>query len=602
VPRVDYEYIETAGDLEAFAVALAAQPNAPAAVDTETTGLDPLEEGARLLLLQIGLPAGSIYVINAAKLDLAPLRGVLDNGRLCVLQNAKFDYKWLKVKGGIRLRRVYDTMLAELILAAGLYGVKDRRGKVSLKALVQNYVGKQIEKETRKAFVGYQGDEFDRELLDYAAEDIPHLWTIKEAQTLALKQGGLVDTAMLEFRTVPVVGEMELAGITVDLDAYREVTAQARLEMAKAERVCRAMVTEAGGYTDLFGDSHLNLASPDQIKAAFRSHFGLEVKSTESKHLKRLDHPFALALLEFRDWETQVTSFGHDTMKSLVSPATGRLHAEFQQIGGDAGRFTCEKPNLQQIPADPKYRRLFVPRPGNVFVDADWQAMEMRILAKVSGDQKLLEAFVTGRDLHSHTAATMYGLDYDQVVADHKDEDKGSPERKRAKVLNFALCYGMGIPSLAEELKISKEEAEEAMDRYFGAFPGVAAFLQRQDRQGPRTLEVRSPGGRRRIFNPPKDKREVGAIQRRCRNSPMQMGNADAMKRAMILLSERLEDAAIHPGIILTVHDEILVECPKDRAEETAGIVRDSMNEAASFYLAPVPAVTEVKVAEYWSK
>jgi DNA polymerase-1 len=598
---VAYSSIESEEGLWDLVRALQLEPQIPLAVDTETTGLDPLAADARLLLLQIGRQDGAIWVVNAAKLDLAPLRGVLDNGRLLLLQNAKFDYKWLRVHAGIRLRRVYDTMLAELILIAGLYAVKERRGKAGLKALVEKYVGQKIEKATRLTFVGHQGDEFSPEQLAYAAEDIPHLWTIKELQSAEIRRSGLIDTARLEFGVVPVVGEMELAGISIDVPAYRRVIAESRIEMAAAERECHRVVTEVGGYVDLFGDSHLNLASPPQVKAAFKRHWDMDLKSTEVKDLKRLgDHPFALTLLTFRDWETQVTSFG-EAIVEQVHPVTGRIHAEFGQIGGDAGRFTCEKPNLQQIPAEPKYRSLFVPRPGNVFVDADWQAMEMRILAKVSGDELLLQAFREGRDLHSHTAATMYGLDYDEVVAEHKSA-AGSKRRKVAKILNFALCYGMGIPSLAEELKCSREDAEEAMDRYFGAFPGVAAFLQRQDRDGPKALEVRSPGGRRRIFNPPQDRREIGAIQRRCRNSPMQMGNADAMKRAMPLVADRLECAAIFPGILLTIHDELLVECPRDRAEETLDIVVTGMNEAATFYLDPVPAVTEAKIVEFWQK
>jgi DNA polymerase-1 len=600
--EVGFEYIENATELGTLAEYLAAHPTMALAVDTETTGLDPLEKGARLLLLQIGAPSGEIWVVNAAKLDLAPLRGILDNGRLCILQNAKFDYKWLKVHAGIRLRRVYDTMLAELILIAGLYDqVRERRGKASLKALVEKYVGRTMEKATRLTFVGHQGDEFTQEQLDYAADDLPHLWTIKDLQTVELKRGGLIETAKLEFGVVAAVGDMELQGISINAQGYRKVISESRMEMAKAEAACHAQVIAAGGYRDLFGDSHLNLASTDQVQAVFKNQFGLKLESTDEKALKRLgDHPFAAALLNFRDWETQVTSFGEKILAHL-HPVTGRIHPEFQQMGGDAGRFTCEKPNMQQIPAVKKYRSMFIPRAGNVFVDADWQAMEMRILAKVSGDQLLLDAFLQNRDLHSHTAATMYGLDYGEVVAAHKS-DAGSPERKRAKVLNFALCYGMGIPSMAEELKCSKEDAEEALERYFGAFPGVAAYLKRQDREGPRTLEVRTLGGRRRIFNAPRDRREIGSIQRKARNTPMQGTNGDAVKRAMTLLHQRLEDAAIAPGILLTIHDELLVECPKERADETVEIVRDSMNEAAAFYLEEVPAVTEVKVADFWLK
>lgn len=599
MPGLAYTYIEDQDSLKAMAWVLKQEPKLKVAVDTETTGLDPLEEGARLLLLQIGTEDGALWVINAAKLGLEPLRGVLDNGRLCVLQNAKFDYQWLRVYSGIRLRNVYDTMLAELILVAGLYSVHERRGKASLKSLVEKYVGKQIDKETRLTFVNHQGDEFTQEQLDYAAEDIPHLWTIKAAQSQALLAGDLVETARLEFGVVPVVGEMELAGIGVDAAAYRQVIAESRLEKAKAEAACHLLLLEAGAYKDLFGDCHVNLDSHDQIKVTFRDQFGIEVKSTEEKHLKKVDHPFAKALLTYRDWETQVSSFGEKVL-AHIHPVTGRIHPEFKQLGSDAGRMSCEKPNMQQIPADKKYRSLFIPAAGNVFVDADWSAMEMRILAKISGDQKLLEAFLQERDLHSHTAAEMYGHDYDKVVADHKAG--GSKERQRAKILNFALCYGMGVPSLAEELKCSQEEAQEAMDRYFAAFPGVAAWLKGQDRIGPRDLEVRTLGGRRRTFKPPQNRREVGSIQRKARNTPIQGTNADAVKKALILVADRLECAAIFPGILLAVHDELLVECPQDRAEEAVEIVRDGMNEAAAFYIHPVPAVTEVKVAEYWQK
>lgn len=613
MPGVEYTSIDTQNDLDAFAAALASQPTVPVALDTETTGLDPLAAGSRLLLVQIGLADGSIYVINAAKVDVRPLQGVLDNGRteidaagkyrysgrLCILQNAKFDYKWLKVHAGITPRRLYDTMLAELLIVAGLYGVRERRGKASLKHLVEKYVGKQIEKDIRLTFVGHQGNEFSPEQLDYAAEDIPHLWTIMAAQKQELVQGDLIRTAELEFGVVPAVADMELAGINLNVPGYRKVIADSRLEMARAEAACHAMVTEAGGYVDLFGGSHLNLASPDQVKGAFKKHFGIELKSTDEKQLKKVDHPFAEALLNFRNWETQVTSFGEAVLAQL-HPVTGRIHSEFGQLGSDAGRFSNEKPNLQQIPADKKYRSLFIPKEGNVFVDADWSAMEMRILAKISGDRKLLEAFEKGRDLHSHTAAEMYGFDYDEVVSAHKNG--GSPERQRAKILNFALCYGMGAPSLAEDLKCSREDAQEAMDRYFEAFPGVAAWLQRQDREGPRILETRTLGGRRRLFQAPRDRRETGSIQRKCRNTPVQGSNSDAIKRAMTLLHTRLEDAGIVPGILLTVHDELLVECPADRGEETVDLVRDSMNEAAAFYLQEVPAVTEVKQSEFWLK
>lgn len=593
-----YVYVETVAALDDLVQQLLAQPRLTLSLDTETTGLDPLARASRVLLCQIGAPDGSVWVINAAKLDLRPLAPVLRGGRVVVLQNAKFDVRWLFAKYGLRIGALFDTALAELLLNAGIAGVPGQRRKAaSLKSLAARYLGITLDKAVRSEFIGYEGCEFSAAQLQYAADDIPLLFAIKAQQAVELEMAGLVETARLEFQSVYPVARMELNGLGIDRPAYEAVIAAARVRQGETAAVCRAYLRKRDLFMNLFDEVAINLDSPKQIREVFQL-LDHPLPDTEEKTLKKSGHPFAKLLLEYREYETQVSTFGEPVLNQ-IHPVTGRVHAEFDQLGTDSGRFAASKPNLQQIPREGKFRGCFIPAPGNLMCVADWSQFELRILCFFAKDRAMLAAFEAGRDLHSDTAARMYGLAYETVTKEH-------PARADAKILNFALSYGMGPTSLADDLGCSVEEAKAKMGLYFDSYPEVARYLKAAAAEGVRKMETRTVAGRRRRFHPPEAgpdyRRKIASIERQAKNTPIQGSNADALKRAMIAVQRRLDEAGWAPGIVACVHDEIVLEVGEKDAPAAAAMLAEEMKKAGSFYLPGVPVKAEVSVADRWAK
>lgn len=595
---IDYEYIQKPAELEALVGRLLQKPDMTLSLDTETTGLDPLARRSRVLLCQIGTPEGEVFVINAAKLDLSPLQPVFAGRRVAVLQNAKFDVKWLWAKYGLRIPQLFDTMLAELLLNAGLIvQTHQRRSAASLKSLSKKYLGLEMQKEVRKEFIGYLGAEFTKEQLDYAAEDVPHLFTIKEEQARQLQMASLIDVAKLEFAVVYAVARMELNGLGIDRARYETVIDESADRMGQMDVEIREYLRKRELFMNLFDEVDINLNSIPQLKQAFTL-LGCPVPDTESKTLKRCPHPFAALMLEYRDWETQVSTFGLPVIRQ-IHPETGRLHPEFEQLGADSGRFSCNRPNIQQIPKEARFRSNFVAARGRKLVIGDWSQFELRILCYFSKDRNMLEAFEAGRDLHSDTAARMYGLNYEDI-------DKHHPARGDAKILNFALAYGMGVRSLADNLKCEESEAKAKRDRYFSAYPGVKDYLEQSAKDGVRNLETRTVSGRRRLFTRPEAgedyKKQIAAIQRCSKNTPIQGSNGDALKRAMIMVQRRLDEKGWTPGLVACVHDEIVLEVPANAAEEAGVMLEEEMISAGEFYLPGVPIKADVGTSHCWEK
>lgn len=595
---MDYEYIQTAGELEGLVTRLLQKPNLTLSLDTETTGLDPLAHRARVLLCQIGTAEGEVFVINAAKVNLQPLQPVFASKRVTLLQNAKFDVKWLWHKYQLAVPHLFDTQLAELLLNAGkITQPHQRRSAASLKSLCQRYLGIELAKDVRKEFIGYLGREFTQEQLDYAAEDVLHLFPIKDKQGSELRMAGLLDVAKLEFAVVQPVARMELNGLGINRGRYEAVIDESAARMAEVDAEIREYLRKRDVFMNLFDEVDINLGSPKQLLEAFAL-LGYPMEATDEKSLKRADHPFAKLLLKYREWETQVTTFGVPVV-SRIHPETGRIHAEFDQMGTDSGRFSCNKPNLQQIPAEQRFRSNFVAAPGRKMVVGDWSQFELRILCYFSKDQNMLEAFEAGRDLHSDTAARMYGIPYEEVTKDH-------PARKDAKILNFALAYGMGPQSMADGLKCEVDEAKEKIERYFQSYPGVKRYLDDSAAAGVRSLETRTVAGRRRVFNQPEPgeeyRKQIASIQRKSKNTPIQGSNGDALKRAMIMVQRRLDENGWSPGLVACVHDEIVLEVAAAHAEDACQMLKDEMRLAGEFYLPGVPIKADVGVAECWQK
>ncbi len=562
------------------------------AVDTETTGLDPYT--CELLLLQIST-AEMGYIFDVAggsgrKLDIGPLRQVLEDPNILkLLQNAKFDYKFLKLGANIELVNIYDTMLAERVLTSGV------SREISLKNLAHQYVGLPLDKTERASFIGMKpGAPYSDEQLSYAIRDVLILFPIYEQQKPKLKKTKLERTAKLEFDCIPAVGDLELAGCAVNVEKWKEIIEGVKVLRDQAAAELLAILEPTVPQQGMFGVSIVNLNSNQQLMECFAK-LGVNLPDTMESTLVKYDHPAIKMLLTYREHEKTLSAFGEKFLQ-LISPVTGRIHPDFSQHGADTGRFSCSNPNVQQIPATSDFRSCFVPAPGYKLITCDYSQAELRILAELSSDPGFIEAFVSDGDLHTLTASQMFQVPLEQV-------DKSM--RGKAKAINFGLAYGRGPGSLAITLGVDVDEAKRLIDQYFKAYSGVQRWLEAAARSALKKGYSETPIGRKRFFAKPDPESpnynsDRASIERQGKNAPIQGANADMTKTALIFLKQALK--GFDARIVNTVHDEIVVEAREDQAEVVCQIVEREMIRAGEEILKKVPIKADAHIGDYWSK
>lgn len=597
----EYEHIKDQEGLKRVYEALKNEP--VVGVDTETTGLDPYT--CKLILFQIGSPKYS-FVIEAQYIkDWSLMCEILTNEKqLKVLQNAKFDYKIIKIHLKCEMINIFDTMIAENLLVCGL---PRNENKVSLEFLTKKYIGATLEKEVRKTFFHFTGGNVTDEQARYAALDIIVMFPIFEKQFELLKKQGLLKVAKLEFKVLSVVGDLELRGFHIEVAPWREHIVKLREQRLITAKELQEAVRPyyAINSIDLFGNysDSINLNSQVQLMDLFNNKLGLEVASTGVKVLTGIQHPIAQMMLKYRQSEKLISAFG-DTLLEKINPVTGRLHPDYMQMGTDTGRFSCSKPNLQQIPSKGEgsvFRTFFTAPEGRSLVTCDYSQQEMRVLAQMSGDETLLEAYISGKDLHSLTASQMYGIPYTDDFKDvHKDL------RQSAKAINFGLVYGRGPHSLAQQLSVSVEEAQDLVKRYFEKLPKVGKWLEEAAKFGIENNYVETLLGRKRYFTPadpadPNFNKAKSSIERASKNMPIQGTSADMTKLAMINISKKFKEVGIDGGIIHTLHDEIVSEVPEDRAEEAFKIQHDEMVNAGKSFITKCPIDAEGGFGHVWA-
>ena len=556
-------------------------------LDTETTGLDP--HRSKLRLLQLATPSES-FIIDLFHFPARSLRPVLDllaaNQPVKIAHNAKFDAEFLFHHCGVRLGAVFDTYLASLLISAG--NEKDRHG---LEPVAQRYLDIQLDKTEQMS--NWTG-QLNESQIEYAARDAEILLPLREKLQARLEALELTRVAQLEFDCVNAVAAMQLTGIYLEADCWR-----AQVEDTKAvyERVAAELRKELSAglpQMSLFEEatSQINLDSPAQIREAL-ARLGIKVDSTGEWRLHNLakDHPVIALLLEYRGLSKSLSAYGLSLLE-YINPVTGRIHANFRQIGSPTGRIGCTSPSLQQIPHEQKYRECFRAPAGRKLVIADFSQIEMRILAEFSGDEALLTAFRAGADLHRATAAQMFGVPLAEIT---------KQQREQAKGLNYGLVYGMGADGLANRLGCSNREAEKLIHKYFAAYPGVARWLEDAATTAVRDSRSRSAAGRLWIFQlDPTDRSQLGALKRVGKNAPIQGTGSDLFKRAMKLVDDELQK--FDAQIVHSIHDEIIVECAADVAGEIATIVSRAMISAGKEFLPRVPVEAEAKITEAWIK
>ena len=306
-------------------------------------------------------------------------------------------------------------------------------------------------------------------------------------------------------------------------------------------------------------------------------------------------HELPRIILEHRGL-AKLKSTYTDKLPQMVNPETGRVHTSYHQAVAATGRLSSSAPNLQNIPIRSedgrRIRRAFVPAPGHRILAADYSQIELRIMAHLSGDERLLAAFEAGLDIHRATAAEVWGLAPEQVTGD---------QRRSAKAINFGLIYGMSAFGLARQLGIERGDAQAYVDLYFERYPGVRDFMDRTRRQARKDKYVETLFGRRLYLTDidhSNQARRAGA-ERTAINAPMQGTAADIIKRAMLAVDDWIQGDAPPARMIMQVHDELVFEVAEDGTEEAAGKIRAAMESAAEL---AVPLLVEVGVGHNWEE
>ena len=573
-----YRLVTDAQGLKGVAEAL---ENAGAVgADIETTALNPRD--GRMRLLQLATPEET-FVVDAFEVrDLSPLRNMLESGPVKILHHGKFDHAFLWAEHGISLSPIFDTMLAAQLLDGGEYG-----SSYALEAVAERYLDETVDKSARRE--DWSG-ELSREQLEYAARDAAILLPLRERLEEALEAEELGAVSEIEFGAVAAISEMELAGIKLDVARWRQLE-----ETVRERRDAKALELEAQfpppeGVLPLEGlGPQLNLNSPQQITDAFRS-LGIELPDTRVWTLLKVDHPAARLLLEYRELQKKLGTY-LETYAGFIHPKTGRIHANFLQCRVPTGRLACTNPNIQQIPHEDEFRRCFVAEEGYVLVIADYSQIELRILAEVSEDPAFVRAFQKGEDLHRVTAATMYNVPMEAVTKE---------QRSDAKRINFGLMYGRGARSLSAQLGTDEERGRQLIDEYFANYPKVQRFLQRTANRAVRDRTLRTLAGRMRKFSNVPVADDRGAMRREAMNYPIQGASADIAKRALGYVRDELE--GLDARLINCIHDEFVVECAQEVADQVSDRTREAMIRAGEEILDKVPVEVEVAVSHEWTK
>jgi len=399
----------------------------------------------------------------------------------------------------------------------------------------------------------------------------------------------------IEMPLVEVLARMERRGVRVDTAALGQMGAE-----------WRSQLTDLTGEIFELAGGEFNIGSPPQLRQILFERLKLSTKgvrrgktglSTDVDVLTRLaeDHPLPAKILSHRALAKLLSTYV-DALLQAVNPETGRVHTIFNQTGAATGRMSSNDPNLQNIPVrgeeGRRIRSAFIPNPGCVFIAADYSQIELRVMAHLSHDPGLVAAFRAGQDIHTATAADIFGTLAGTVTADM---------RRVAKVINFGIMYGMGPQRLASELSIPHAAAQKYIEQYFERYRGVREFIESTIARGRETGYVSTAFGRRRAVPELQSRHRATqqAAERAAINMPIQGTAADLIKIAMVRVDRRLRQEGLASEIVLQVHDELLLEAPADEVEAATAAVREEMEKAAELQ---VPLVVDVGRGQSWAE
>jgi DNA polymerase I len=611
----DYAIVSSVGELRALAeslksagrIGLRVLPDAPAAMRASIVGISFSTASRQARYVPLTARSGGDLFGHSGDgdsgpaLDLEEALGILksaleDESVAKVGHDLKFDAIVLE-RHGVTLGGIEtDTMIAGYLLDA-------TRSSHPLEDLAIEHAGYKALKEEDVCGRGAKAVSFASLSLetarDYAGEraDLP----LQLSSTLRdLLRREELDTLYeeLERPLIPVLVDVERAGVRIDGGALS----------AQSSRIESELNRLASRVYDLAGEE-FNINSPKKLSEVLFDRLGMrtetirrttktKAQSTAFEVLEELalTHELPRLILDWRSLQKLKGTY-IDALPQLVNPQTGRVHTCFNQAVAATGRLSSSDPNLQNIPVRTEIgreiRRAFVAEPGNLLISADYSQIELRVLAHLSGDEVLIDAFRRGEDIHDRTASRVFGTT--SGLSEHE-------LRRRAKIINYALLYGKQAFTLAKDIGVSRAEAQAFIDAYFAGFPAVRSFIDGVLEAGRSSGVVKTMWGRRRLV-PDLNSRNGqirGRAEREAVNLPIQGTAADILKRAMIDVHAGLQTVAGgRARMILTVHDELLFEAPKEAAEETAARVRELMEGAVEL---KVPLTVDVGIGENWKE
>lgn len=559
--------------------------------DTETEGLDPYTAKLRLLQLSDGDNTLLIDVKKIGKEAVAHyVKPFLESTDVVkCFHNGKFDAKFVKHHLGIEVERIYDSYLASLMIEGG---VKQERGYHGLGATAKRYADITLNKDEQLS--DWSG-ELSEKQLTYAANDAESLLPIRSKQIESLQKLGLIRCAKLEFEAILPIAYLELCGFYLDLDEWIKV---AEGDLAKANTIeaeIQALLAPFIEQGSLFEGVSVNLNSSQQVHKYFTA-MGVPLPDTTREFMLLPlceKYPIVKQLLDYRGFAKSYNSFGAN-FSDFINPVTGRVHADFMQIGAATGRLAPNNPNLNQIPADNAHRNCWKPEEGNKLVSNDYSQEELRILASFSGDEKFKAIFSSGQDFHKATAAQIFNTDIKNI---------GKEERDLAKRMNFGLTYGMGVSKFAMSARISQTEARLIMDKYFQTFKKVDRWLRYQKVQVLKSHMARTASGRLMRYEwDESDRGRTAGVQREAANSPIQGTGADILKRAARIFFDATKDKRKDVKFVNFVHDEINIEVPADMADEMSELLRTCMLQAEAEFIPDVELKVDSDIQDVWQK
>jgi DNA polymerase I len=540
------------------------------------------------------LEAGVPEVVNLPPLeaeDMRPLRELLEDADVRkTSHNGKFDLLVLR-QHGIHLAGLgFDTMIASYVLDPG-------RRDHTLEILALEFLQRTIpgmEELCGKARNVIPYDQVPVECAgSFAAERADVAWRLREEfepQLEAMGSRQLFDD--IEMPLLPVLADMEWAGVMIDIDGFAQLKKRFESERHRLE----AEIHRVAGQ-------EFNINSPIQLREILFDKLQLPVlkktpsgPSTDASVLQQLadaGHELPVLLMEYRE-VTKLESTYIDALPALLNPRTRRLHTTFNQAAAATGRLSSNDPNLQNIPIRRELgrdiRRLFIARPDWQLMSADYSQIELRLLAHLSGDDAFVKAFKSGDDIHRQTAAIIFDVDVSAVT---------SEMRARAKTINFATIYGQGPHALSQQLKIPHAEARAFIDRYFERLPGVRRYLDSSVEFARKNGYAQTIFGRRRYIPELRERnfsiRSFG--ERVAANSPIQGSAADLIKIAMVRVAAAIREKGLRSTMLLQVHDELVFEAAPAEVDVLTQLVRAEMQGAATLV---VPLIVDIGVGPNW--